>query len=115
MLPLAFNDTSGQTPILIAGRLVEIRFLDCFEAAGGLKDHLPNGPDISKIKAVAADAVDADIAHHQHAELAFPFRFCAHQPRQHIHIAAVCFDDRQMLHLLENSQYQYMGGTVMGE
>lgn len=94
--PLAVNDALRQTNIAIAGSLVEIAFHRGFKSAGILKHHLIHVANISKIQAISQDTVHADIADHQHALFAFPFRFRTHQARQEPNVCGIRFNDGQI-------------------
>jgi hypothetical protein len=115
VLAFAVNDASGQAPFLVAGALIEIRLLHRFKAARRLEDHLSHRANAAKVQAVGEDAVDADVADHQHAQVPFAFRFGTHQSRQHVYIPAVRFYNGHCFTSSENSHLQYTDGTPVGE
>jgi hypothetical protein len=115
VLPLAVNGASGQSPFLVPGTLVEVRLLHRFEAARRLKHHLAHRADAAKVKAVAEDTVDADVADHQHAEIPLGFRFGTYQSCQHVYIPAVRSDNGHCFTSSENSHLQYTDGAPVGE
>jgi hypothetical protein len=65
--------------------LVKVPFLHRLKAARALKHHLPDRADAAEVKAVGDDAVDADVADHEHPKPPVSFRFGSHEPSQQLH------------------------------
>lgn len=97
MLPFPVYDTLSQPDFFIARPLVEVTFQCRFKAARSLEDHLLYRPYVLEIQAVAANSVNADIADHKHAKLAFAFRFRPHEPGEYLCLFGVCFDNSHIL------------------
>lgn len=83
MLAFAVNYPPGKPDLAFPSSLVEVAFLNGFKSAWALIDHIGNGSYVFKIKTIAAHAIDADVADHQHPKLAFAFGLGAHQSREH--------------------------------
>jgi hypothetical protein len=90
MVALSIDRPLRQSDILLAGPLVKVRFLNGFKPSRRLEHHLADRADRLKIETIGDDPVHADISHHQHAQLAVPFRLGPHQPGQQLDLFAVC-------------------------
>lgn len=89
MLPLAVNDSLGQTNLSFPRTLVKVAFNSRFEAARTLVDHLWNAANIFEIETIAFDPIHAYIADHEHAKVAFALCFRTHQPCKHLDFFAI--------------------------
>lgn len=113
MLFLAVDDAPGQADVSVACSLVKVTLLCCFKAAGALIHHIVHASDAAEIQTVAKDPVYADIAYHEHAELAFSLSFRPHQPRQQLLIIAVHLNDRQSSNSLPLLKHQAFGNSTL--
>jgi len=82
----------GQIDFALAGRLIKVSFLHRLESSRGLKNHLPDRADRTKIQAIRTDPVYPDISDHQHSEFPVPFRFGPDQAGQELHISFIVRD-----------------------
>lgn len=80
MVFIAVNDLPGEAYFRFSRSLIKIAFDRRFKPSWALKYHLFQGAYISKVEAIRADTIDANVADHQHAELSFAFGFGAHEP-----------------------------------
>lgn len=92
MLAFSSDHAIGKTNIAVPGFLVEVALLSSFEAAGSLIYHVLNGAYVFEVETVAADAIDAYVANHQHPKLAFALGLGSHQPCKHFRLFRVCFN-----------------------
>lgn len=93
MLAFAVYHSPGKPEFAFPSSLVKVAFLNGFKSAWTLIDHIGNGAYVFKIKTIAAHAIDADVANHQHTELAFTFGLGAQQSREHPRIFCISFND----------------------
>lgn len=114
MLPLAIDDPLRQPDFAIPRLLVKVTFLDSFEPAWTLVHHIVDGTYITEVKEIAANAVDPDVANHQHSQVAFALSLCPHQPSENVGIFRIGFNDCHMCRIPRFLPFFVIGDALHG-